>query len=134
MRRFDRDRSKLDRVLQQEILNSVGGELGPVIGLQPLDGEGEFIENLLQEPQRIGSRPAWEERDHEIARTIIDGGVLIQTRRDYDRIHLNARSWHLAGIATRLFWPSMATQGRYMLTAKYLLDGGRRKQALVEAL
>src|SRR5262249_54121384 len=107
---------------------------GPVIRLQPLDGEGELIQNLLQEPQRIGSRPTWEERDQVIAGTIIDGSVLVQTRRDFDGIHLNACSWPLARIATRLFWPSMATEGRYMLTAEHLLDGGRRKHAPLHAL
>jgi len=84
------DRAEADTPFTEFVLNLVCGELMATVGLDALDGDREFFENLLQEPQGRFRGLAGEDVDDLVARTAVDGRVLITAGRDLADFHLDA--------------------------------------------
>jgi hypothetical protein len=71
------------------MLERIRKEFAAAIGLYSLDRKGKLLDNFFEKQQLIGRASAFVQCQHMNPSAVIDGGVLIEARRDLAGVH-----WH----------------------------------------
>jgi hypothetical protein len=95
------DQPMLDAHRGQLVADLVGHEFGTFVGLRALNRERDLIEVLLEELERVSGRVAGVDGRTEVARAIIDEGVLVEARGELQRVPLQALAGQRGAVAQR---------------------------------
>lgn len=117
----------LDAHREQRVADLIGSELGAVVSLEALNGERDLIKDLLQEIEDIGCGAPRIERRDEVARAVVDEGVLVQARGELHGVHLHPLVGQGRAIAERRLRALGRAQRRRFVALEDSVDGLQSK-------
>ena len=123
---------RCDAVLHQALLEGVSKKFSSPIGLDALNGVDELFGHLLQKIKGIGGGFALVKADNLEARAVINGRVLVETRRNFAArrtadVELQTVARHGPGIANHGLLFSVPFQGLALVAEQNAGDRGRRQ-------